>query len=199
MNISISDSIFDISFKLKIMKNLKRLFAYALVLTGTFSLTAISCEDITEDVTVDVPSEVVKTIRFQSEVGGNLELSNLIDLTSDEYKENREKVEGATIEKVTFLVVDNLSGGSAIPTNTEFMLFNPDGSSLSFEPSPGTLQEQFDEMVNGLDQGMYDFIDQVYIAGTDEPSVTLRFRGATNGPIDYTVTMTVKAKLAVSN
>lgn len=180
---------------------LKKLFVYALAFVGTFSLTAISCEDATEDLAINVPSEVSKTIRFQSDVAENFELSQLIDLESEEYLENKEKIKGAKVNEITFTVVDNLPGGSAIPTNVKFMLTNQPGNSLSYSvENPGTLQEQFDEFNSVLSEDIFEYVEFSYFTpgeGDYERFMNLIFSGTSSGPMDYSVTMTIDATLEV--
>ncbi len=178
----------------------RKLFLYALAFVGTFSLTAISCEDVTDELTIDVPSEVVKTVRFQSDLAGNFDLTEKIDLESEEFLENKEKIKGAKVNEITFTVVDNLAGGSAIPTDVDFRFQNARENALTFSPDPGTLQEQFDNLESAMSNELFQFIEGVYFdpnSNQYDRNMDLIFRGNSTGSMDYTVTMTIDVTLEV--
>ncbi|SDK98205.1 hypothetical protein SAMN05421823_10459 [Catalinimonas alkaloidigena] len=177
------------------MNNFTKLAGYALVFIGTFSLTAFSCEDLTDDLTIKVPTEIVKTIRVSSEDAGTFSVEEIIDLASEEYKANKENIKDATIEKITFEVMDNLSGESATPTNTEITIYNDVHYRLSFKPSAGTLQEQLDQFVVVQDKALKDYIHTNFMedpSNSGNPVLHIVFDGTVDKPMDYTVTFTAK-------
>lgn len=182
-------------FKVNIMKNLKRLFAYALLITGTFSLTAISCDDLTEDITVDIPTEVTKTIRFTTTETGDLTIVETVDMTSDELNEKREQMKDYSIETLEFDVVDNLEGGSVVLTNLELDFY---AGETRVSTGSGFLSgNTFQEQLNSLDPNYIEQLKRVveiYVLDDihdGNPYLNITFSGNASGPTDYTITFTI--------
>jgi hypothetical protein len=181
-------------YKLKIMTSFKKLFGYALLFVATFSLTALSCEDLTEDLTVNVPTEIKRTIQLSTTAAGAFRIVEPVDLASDEFKENREKIKSYTVETVKFDVVDNIANGSANPTGTSVKFDAGQGSSFEVFPESTTLQQQLDEFspqeIEGIKSIVEDFIIKP-VANNANPVMNITFKGNAAAPMDYTITFTM--------
>lgn len=178
------------------MTNLKRLFAYALVITGTFSLTAISCDDLTEDITVDVPTEITKVIRIASTERGYIEIIEPVDMGSDEFKEKRDQMEDFTLETIEFTVVDNLAGGSGVPTNT-YMIFGVGLKTVNVPLVGTTMQAQLSITPDYVTQ-IKDAVETWLLSQKDETIMNITFSGTSGGPMDYTITLKMTATIEAS-
>jgi hypothetical protein len=174
------------------MTSFKKLFAYALLFVATFSLTALSCEDLTEDLTVNVPTEIKRTIQLSTTATGAFSVVEKVDIASDEFKENREKMKDYTIETLDFDVVDNLTGGSAIPTGTTVDFY---AGSTRVSTGSGVLSgATFEAQLNSLDPSYVELLKEVvevYLLDDPNPYMDITFKGNASGPMDYTITFTM--------
>lgn len=169
------------------MINLKKLFIYA-----TFCLTAFSCEDVSEDLTVNVPTEITKTIRLSTTQAGDFTHVEKVDIASDEFNENREKMKNYSIETLEFVVVDNLAGGSAVPTDLQLAFYAgaTKVSTGSGVLSGATVQAQ----LNSLDPNYIEQLKEVvevYVLDDPNPFMDITFTGNAAASMDYTITFTM--------
>jgi|GEM_PF-3903491 hypothetical protein len=177
------------------MNTFKNLLIYSVSLIALFSLTAISCEDLSEEVTIDVPTDVTKTFRISSTETGAFEIVEQVDVASDEIDERREQMKDFTVESFNFAVVDNLAGGSGIPTNLQLMF---DAGDTRVSTGAGVLSgSTFEEQLNSLDP---EYIRQlkevveVYVLD-DGSLMNITLNGDADAPMDYTITFTMEATI----
>jgi len=174
------------------MTIVKKFVTYALLFTATFSLTAISCEDVSEGLTINVPTEVTRTIRLSTTATGDFTILEKVDIASDEFNENREKMKNYSIETLEFDVVDNLAGGSAVPTNVSMDFY---GGESQVGTGSGFLKgDTFQEQLNSLSPNYIEQIKAVvefYVLDDPNPYMDIIIRGNASGPMDYTITFTM--------
>ncbi|WP_340152222.1 hypothetical protein [uncultured Marivirga sp.] len=177
------------------MKNIKKVLLYAFTFVGMFSLMAISCEDLSEEVTVDVPTDLTKTFRVSSTETGTFEIIEQVDLASDEIAERREQMKDFTVESFNFAVVDNLEGGSGIPTNVELLFYAGENrvgtgtgvlSGSTFEEQLNSLSPQY---VTALKQAVEEYVLD------DGTLLEITLEGYADVPMDYTITFTMEATI----
>ncbi|RUA33960.1 MAG: hypothetical protein DSY77_07610 [Bacteroidetes bacterium] len=177
------------------MKNIKKLLLYAFTFVGMFSLMAVSCEDLSEDITVDVPTDVSKTFRVSSTETGAFEIVEQVDLASDEIAERREQMKDFTIESFDFAVVDNLEEGSGIPTDLELLF---DAGDTKVVTGSGFLSgSTFEEQLNSLSPEYVTELKQaveIYVLD-DGTLLEITLEGYADAPMDYTVTFTMKGTI----
>lgn len=182
------------------MKNLKRLFAYALLFAGTFSLTALSCVDLSEEITVDVPTEINKTLRLATTETGAFNITEVVDIASAEFKEKREKMKNYTVESLTLTVVDNRPNGnaSANPTGFRWRVETGNGASVSLETNAASLQEHLQVSVDNFN--LIKELIETYILtpGVDSPTMNIIFIGNAASPMDYTINLNMKGKITAT-
>ncbi|GCC53177.1 hypothetical protein SanaruYs_34200 [Chryseotalea sanaruensis] len=178
------------------INNLKKLFTYALLLTATLSLTALSCEDLSDEITIDVPTEVTKTIRISTSEAGPFTKTEPVDIASDEFNENRDKMKEFKVVTLTFDVVDNLTGGSAVPTNV-YLSFEADFSGIGLAVNGATLQDQLNgftpEFTNELRRAIEDWI----LDYSSNTVMDIELSGDASGSMDYTITFTMTSTIQV--
>merc|ERR1712194_389736 len=132
---------------------------YSVSLVALFSLTAISCEDLTEEVTIDVPTDITKTIRVSTTETGAFVIVEQVDVASDEITERREQMKDFKVESFNFSVVDNLEQGSAIPTDLQLQF---DAGETRVSTGAGVLRgSTFEEQLNSLDPEYVSQLKQV--------------------------------------
>ncbi|ADR21550.1 hypothetical protein MATR_08200 [Marivirga tractuosa] len=177
------------------MNTFKNLLIYSVSLIALFSLTAISCEDLSEEVTVDVPTDLTKTFRVSSTETGAFEIVEQVDLASDEIAERREQMKDFTVESFNFAVVDNLEEGSGIPTNLELLFYAGDNrvgtgtgilSGSTFEEQLNSLSSEYvTQLKNAVETYVLD----------DGTLLEITLEGFADVPMDYTVTFTMEATI----
>ncbi|HET8860628.1 hypothetical protein [Marivirga sp.] len=180
------------------MNTFKNLLIYSASIAALFSLTAISCEDLSEEITVDVPTDLSKTFRVSSTETGAFVIVEQVDVASDEIKERREQMKDFTVDSFDFSVVDNLAEGSAIPTDLQLQF---DAGETRVSTGAGVLSgSTFEEQLNSLDPEYVTQLKQVVeIYVLDDGSLlNITLRGDAGAPIDYTITFTMKATIEAS-
>ena len=179
------------------MNTFKNLLIYSISLIALFSLTAISCEDLSEEVTIDVPTDVTKVIRLAREESGGFVVEQEVDLTSDEFTERREQMKDFTVESISFEVVDNLEGGSGVPNDLylQFVAGNSQVSTGSNFLAGATLQAKLD----GISPEMIDQIKRVVetyiIDKPNRPSMVITLGAEADAPMDYTITFVMEGTI----
>jgi hypothetical protein len=177
------------------MKNIKKVLLYAFTFVGMFSLMAVSCEDLSEEVTVDVPTDLTKTFRVSSTETGAFEIIEQVDLASDEIAERREQMKDFKIESFDFAVVDNLAEGSGIPTNLELLFYAGDTrvSTGSGVLSGSTFEEQLNSLSAEYVTAFKQAVEQYVL--DDGTLLEITLNGDAGDPMDYTVTFTMKGTI----
>ncbi len=174
------------------MTSLKKLFAYALLFAATFGLTALSCDDLSEGLTVNVPTEITRTIRISTTQVGAFSVLEKVDIASDEFNDNREKMKKYSIETLNFEVVDNLAGSSTVPTNLQLEF---DAGDTRVSTGSGVLSgATFEDQLNSLDPNYVEQLKDVveaYVLDDPNPYMDITFNGNASGPMDYTITFTM--------
>ncbi|WKK75753.2 hypothetical protein QYS49_30640 [Marivirga salinae] len=180
------------------MNTFKNLLIYSISLIALFSLTAISCEDLSEEVTIDVPTDITKVIRLASEEAGGFEIVEPVDIASEEFNERREQMKDYKIESITFEVVDNLAEGSAVP-NDLILSFDAGGT---FVTTGGTfltgttLQAKLNNITpEMLDQVKGAIEGYILDSSTAGPVMEVSFGGNADAPLDYTITLVIEATI----
>ncbi|WP_375578964.1 hypothetical protein ABWH96_18405 [Marivirga tractuosa] len=177
------------------MSTFKNLLIYTVSLTLLFSLTAISCEDLSEEITIDVPTDITKTFRVSSTETGAFEIVEQVDVASDEIDERREQMKDFTVDSFNFVVVDNLAEGSAIPTDLQLQF---DAGSTKVSTGSGVLSgSTFEEQLNSLDPEyvrQLKEVVEVYVLD-DGSLMNITLTGNAGAQMDYTITFTMKATI----
>ncbi|MBK6266368.1 hypothetical protein JKA74_15085 [Marivirga sp. S37H4] len=178
------------------MNTLKNLLIYSVSLVALFSLTAISCEDLSEEVTVDVPTDITKTFRVSSTETGDFVIVEEVDVSSDEFNERREQMKDFTVDSFNFAVVDNLAEGSGIPTDLQLQFY---AGQTRVSTGSGVLSgSTFEEQLNSLDPEyvrQLKEVVEVYVLDDPNPFMEITLTGNAGAPMDYTITFTMKATI----
>lgn len=174
------------------MKNKLLLYVFA----GMFSFLAVSCE---EELLVDVPTEVTRTMQVSWSEFGAFVINQKFDISSDEFKENREKMKDLKVESLEFVVVDNLPEGSGNPSNLQVTF---DAGETRVSTGAGVLSgSTFEEQLNSMSPEYLTQLKQVieyYVLDDPNPFLNIDFQGVSEAPMDYTVTLTMKVIIQTS-
>jgi hypothetical protein len=183
------------------MNNIKKLLVYPLAFVLFFGLSANACLDAVEDLTIDVPTDFEETFEISITEEGEFSVSKDMDMTSDEVQEYRDRLENYTVEDIKFEVTDNLEGGSAISDNT-VLSFTYDTDILNFNFGDNTnIKTALEKITFAELQGLKQLVEQLVIdpnADVANPAIVVEFRGDAQGPIDYTVEVTIFGVLEAS-
>lgn len=178
------------------MNNIKKLLIYPLAFVLFFGLTANECLDAVEDIAIDVPTEIVETFTIQVPEAGVFTYPHEIDLNSPEVQEYRDKIESFEVSSISFDATDNISTGSSICgyINMDFGVQNlPFGSMY--------LEEAFESITLNMINQVKGYIETRVVnpADASDGMINMELSGeAVDGPIDVTVTMTIKGTLKAS-
>lgn len=179
------------------MKNIKKVLVYPLAFVLFFGLTANECLDAVEDLTVDVPTTIVENFELVIPEEGPFEQVDVLDLSSPEVQEYRERIENFTINDIKFEVVDNLSDGSAETSRFTFGV-KIDGNEIIL------VSDEAADIAESLEEISPDSLDDTkagmegLLKTADDPKVDFFLAGNAQGPIDYSITVTIDGVLEAS-
>jgi len=183
------------------MNNIKKLFIYPLAFVLFFGLTANTCLDAVENLTIDVPTDFVETFEISITESGEFSVSKDMDMTSDEVQEYRDKIENYTVEDIKFVVTDNLEGGSALSDNAVLsFIYANDPLRLIFQNNENIKTRLEGTTLADL-EGLKQMVEQIVLdrnADVADPTIVVEFKGDAQGPIDYTVEVTIFGVLEAS-
>lgn len=179
------------------MKNIKKLLIYPLAFVLFFGLSANECFDAIENIAIDVPTEIVETFTIQVPEAGVFTYPHEIDLNSPEVQEYRDKIESFEVSSISFDATDNIPTGSSICgyINMDF------GGVQNLPFGSLYLEEAFESITLNMLNTVKDYIEATVVKPADasDGMVNLELTGeAVDGPIDVTVTMTIKGTLKAS-
>jgi hypothetical protein len=185
------------------MKNIKKLLIYPFSFVVFFGLTANTCLDSVENLTVDVPTTIEDSFEIVVEQEGEFFITKEIDLNNPDIKEYEDRIKAFEVSEMVFDATDNLPEGSGGFENTTFDFFIDTGSDreqtkIQFNgPDVGAKFESFSTQTVLVYAG---YIEQ-YItdrAKTGTGVVRIEIAGYATGPINETINMTIDGVLKAS-
>jgi len=179
------------------MNNIKKLFIYPLAFVLFFGLTANTCLDAVENLTVDVPTTFEETFTISVTESGEYDIVKEIDMNSPEIEEYRDRLENFTVNDVSFSVVDNAGAGSANSNNTE-VIFSTAGGKTIFSFGNVNLEQILQGLSLDSLEGLKELLEEYVLDKASDGKVDINFVGDAQGPIDYTVTITIDGVLEAS-
>lgn len=179
------------------MNNIKKLLLYPLAFVIFIGLASNACEDAVENLAIDVPTTFDETFTVTVTESGQYIIPEQIDMNSPEVQKYRDRIENFTVNEVSFSVVDNLEGGSA-ESNDTGVAFRTAERRIEFALGYVNLKQRLEGLSLADLEGLKKLLEEYVIDGASDGIIDINFLGDAQGPIDYTVTVTIDGVLKAS-
>jgi hypothetical protein len=160
---------------------------------AVFSLTLIvftffGCE---EDLTIEVPYETSKEFTLDIPTGQFAD-TQFFDVSSPEFNKYKDRIDKMTADSLKFELIDHTPGGSAIVNSGNFkFLFST--RNIDFPFADGFLKQRLEIVKLGHIEGLKEVFESFVIddAAKNDPTIEMIMSGDAQGPVNYTVKMTI--------